>query len=196
VLGVQEAQHRGEAVKLKSQLSEDDVRRLRVGDKVELSGTIVTARDMGHKYLIEGNNIPFDLNIIYHCGPIVKDMKVVSAGPTTSIREEPYEAEVIRTFGVRAIIGKGGMGEKTQEALSSFGCVYLAAVGGAGALVAEHITEVKDVYKLDEFGMPEAFWVFDVEDMPLFVAMDTKGGNIYGKVLEESGKMLDRALRR
>jgi fumarate hydratase subunit beta len=177
-------------MKLKTPLTEDDARRLRVGDKLELSGTIVTARDMAHKYLVEGNNSPFDLNVIYHCGPIVKDMTVVSAGPTTSIREEPYEATVIETFEVRAIIGKGGMGEKTQKALKRFGCVYLAAVGGAGALMAKRITAVKDVYKLEEFGMPEAFWQFEVEDMPLIVTMDSEGGNLYRRVGEESAKKL------
>ena len=181
-------------MRLRTPLTEETARRLRVGDRVELSGNIVTARDMAHKHLIEGNDIPFDLNVIYHCGPIVKDGKAVSAGPTTSIREEPYEADVIRMFGVRAVIGKGGMGEKTRKALAEYGCVYLSAVGGTGVLMAERIIKVRDVYKLSEFGMPEAFWALEVEDMPLIVAMDTKGGDLYRDVLHESTKRLKEML--
>ncbi|MFH0862933.1 MAG: FumA C-terminus/TtdB family hydratase beta subunit [Candidatus Altiarchaeota archaeon] len=182
-------------MRLRTPLTEDDTRRLCVGDRVELSGNIVTARDMAHKYLIEGGKAPFPLNVIYHCGPIVKDGKAVSAGPTTSIREEPYEADIIRMFGVRAVIGKGGMGEKTRKALARYGCVYLSAVGGAGALMAERIIKVRDVYKLSEFGMPEAFWLFEVEDLPLIVAMDTRGGNLYRQVEEESAKRLNALIR-
>lgn len=177
-------------MKLTTPLTEETVRNLKVGDKVELSGTVVTARDMGHKYLAEGGDIPVYLNAIYHCGPIVKGGKVVSAGPTTSIREEPYESDIIERFGVRAVIGKGGMGERTQEALRRFGCVYLAAVGGAGALMAERIVKVKGVHKLKEFGEPEAFWSFEVEDMPLLVTMDAHGKSLYRLVEAESAKRL------
>jgi fumarate hydratase subunit beta len=181
-------------MKLRTPISEADVRKLIVGDMVELSGTIVTARDVAHKYLKDGGKIPLSLNAIYHCGPIVRGNKVVSAGPTTSIREEPYEAEVIKKHKVRAIIGKGGMGESTLKALQKHGCVYLTAVGGAGALMAERIKSVQGVIKLKEFGAPEALWVFEVEDMPLFVTMDSRGKSAYKKVEEESRRKLKKLL--
>jgi tartrate/fumarate subfamily iron-sulfur-dependent hydro-lyase beta chain len=181
-------------VRLRTPLTEADARKLRIGDRVELTGAIVTARDAAHKYLVEGGKVPFDLNVIYHCGPIVKGKKVVSAGPTTSIREEPYEAEVIRKFRVRAVIGKGGMGERTMKALRKHGCVYLAAVGGAGALMAERMKAVKGVHKLKEFGAPEAFWAFDVEDLPLTVTMDARGNSIYKNVEAESAKRLKKLI--
>ena len=181
-------------MKLKTPLTEAAVRKLKAGDKVELSGTMVTARDAAHKYLVEGGSVPFGLNVIYHCGPIVKDDVVLSAGPTTSIREEPYEADVIKKFNVRAVIGKGGMGEKTLKALGECGCVYLTAVGGAGALMAERIKSVAQVFKLEEFGAPEAFWVFQVEDMPLFVTMDTKGKSLYRQVEARSLENLKRVI--
>jgi fumarate hydratase class I len=167
---------------LKTPLSKEDVCRLKIGDQVELSGTIVTARDAAHKYLMEGGTLPFELNVIYHCGPIVKGQTVLSAGPTTSIREEPYEADVIKRHKVRAIIGKGGMGERTARAMKDVGCVYLAAIGGAGALIAQRIKAVKQVYKLEDFGSPEAFWELEVEGMPLTVAMDAQGQSLYKKV--------------
>jgi tartrate/fumarate subfamily iron-sulfur-dependent hydro-lyase beta chain len=182
-------------VKLKTPLSEKGVRALRVGDALELSGTVVTARDTAHKYLAEGGQAPCDLNVIYHCGPIVKGDAVIAAGPTTSIREEPYEADVIGRFGVRAVIGKGGMGEKTLAAMRSRGCVYLAAVGGAGALMAERVKRILAVHKLREFGAPEAFWVLEVEDFPLVVAMDTAGDSIYRRVEEESAANLRGMLK-
>jgi len=181
-------------VRFKTPLTEEDARSLEVGQKVELSGTIVTARDMAHKYLAEGGEIPFDLNVIYHCGPIVKDNRVLSAGPTTSIREEPYEADVIRKFNVRAIIGKGGMGEKTLDALEEYGCVYLTAVGGAGALIAQRIKSIKQAFKLAEFGAPEAFWVFEVEDLPLIVSMDSNGESLHREVEGRSAANFKRIL--
>jgi fumarate hydratase subunit beta len=186
---------RGEAVRLTTPLSEKDARKLKTGDRILLSGTIVTARDAAHKYLIEGGKVPFGLNAVYHCGPIVKGGKVVSAGPTTSIREEPYEAGVIGRFKTRAIIGKGGMGAKTRKALMERGCVYLEAVGGTGALMAERVKKVAGVFGLEKFGAPEAFWVLEVEDMPLIVAMDSHGKSIYDKVEKESGQRLARLIR-
>lgn len=182
-------------MKLKTPLSEDDVRSLRCGDKVELSGTLVTARDAAHKYLIEGGASPCDLNVIYHCGPIVKDNTVLSAGPTTSIREEPYEAWVISKFGVRAVIGKGGMGDKTLKALKDYGCVYLSAIGGGGALVAKSIRKVKAVHMLEELGSPEAFWELEVEDLPLFVSMDSHGLSIHEKIKTQSHYRLGELVR-
>ncbi|MFH1054500.1 MAG: FumA C-terminus/TtdB family hydratase beta subunit [Candidatus Altiarchaeota archaeon] len=182
-------------MKLRTPLTEDVVRRLNVGDRILLSGTIVTARDTAHKYLSEGGNVPFDLNVIYHCGPLVKEVKVVSAGPTTSMREEPYEADVIRKFRVRAVIGKGGMGDKTLKAMGKFGCVYLAAVGGAGVLMAGKVEGIRQSYKLKEFGAPEAFRVLEVKDMPLVVTMDTKGRSIYRDVESKSCKNLRKTIR-
>jgi fumarate hydratase class I len=181
-------------VKLKMPLGEKDVRKLSIGDSVELSGTVVTARDTAHKYLAEGGKVPFELNVIYHCGPIVKDNKIISAGPTTSMREEPYEADVIKRFGVRAIIGKGGMGDKTLNALKEHGCVYLSAVGGAGVVMAEKIKKVRQSHKAEEFGAPEAFWVLEVEDMPLVVTMDSKGKSLHRNVEKKSLNNLKKIL--
>lgn len=173
-------------MKLKTPLDEHTVRGLTAGDQVQLTGTVVTARDAAHKYLIQGGKPPFSLNVIYHSGPIVKGGRVISAGPTTSIREEPYEADIIRDFGVRAVIGKGGMGDRTKAALVEHGCVYLAAVGGAGVLIADKIRKVKAVHMLDELGPTEAFWALEVEDMPLTVAMDAAGNSLYRRVEEAS----------
>ncbi len=173
-------------MKLKTPLDERTVRALKAGGQVQLTGTIVTARDAAHKRLVQGGRPPFSLNVIYHCGPIVKGGRVISAGPTTSMREEPYEADVIREYGVRAVIGKGGMGERTRTALMRHGCVYLAAVGGAGVLMADRIRRVKAVHMLEELGPTEAFWALEVEDLPLTVAMDAAGGSLYERVEEES----------
>jgi tartrate/fumarate subfamily iron-sulfur-dependent hydro-lyase beta chain len=181
-------------VDVKTPLSEGDARGLRVGDRVRLSGIIVTARDAGHRYLAEGGVAPVDLNVIYHCGPIVKDGRIISAGPTTSMREEPYMADVIGKFGVRAVIGKGGMGDKTLKALGEHGCVYLTAVGGAGVAMAEAVKEVKLTHMLEEFGAPEAFRVLEVEDMPLLVTMDSHGGSLYRDVEGESRNNLKKIL--
>jgi len=178
-------------VKFKTPLSNEDVRGLKTGDRILLSGTVVTARDRAHKYLAEGGEVPFDLNVIYHCGPVIKGEKVVSAGPTTSLRQEPYEPGVIRKFSVRAIIGKGGMGEKTVEAMKEAGCVYLSAVGGAGALMAEKVKRIASVHKLREFGAAEAFWVLEVEEMPLTVTIDASGRSIYKDVEAESKHRLE-----
>jgi fumarate hydratase class I len=174
---------------LETPLSEDETRKLKVGDRVFLNGIIYTARDQVHKHLSE--NMPEEFRdvlkgtVIYHCGPIVKDNKIVSAGPTTSIREEPYEADLIRHYGIRAIIGKGGMGRKTLKALKESGAVYLAATGGAGALLADSIKEIKSS-RFEEFGTPEAMWGLRVEKFPAIVTMDSQGQSIYDDVLESS----------
>ena len=129
--------------------------------------------------------------VIYHCGPVVAHHEdghwsFVSAGPTTSIREEPYQADVIETYTVRGIIGKGGMGKKTSDALGKVGACYLHATGGAGALLAERVKRVVDVKMLEEFGSPEAFWVIEVEDFPLVVTMDSHGGSLHEVVAAAS----------
>lgn len=174
-------------------MSEKDVRKLKIGDKVELSGTIFTARDKAHLYLLESDELKEKLlnGVIYHCGPIVKKRllgyKVVSAGPTTSERLSLYAPEIIRKYKIKAIIGKGGMDKSTLNAMKRYGCVYFAAIGGVGALIASSIKKVKGAYK-EEFGMPEAIYELEVKDMPLIVAMDTKGNSIYEDVLRNSEK--------
>lgn len=144
-------------------------------------------------------------SVIYHCGPVVRRLpplsaekeeswEFVAAGPTTSIREEVYEPDVIAHFGLRGVIGKGGMGPNTLRACHDHGAAYLHAVGGAASLIADAVQEVLTVYKKDEFGVPEAFWVIRVEDFPLVVTMDTHGKSIHDEVAATSKAALDRLL--
>lgn len=190
-------------IKLKVPISEEQIRQLKVGDEVLLSGVIVTARDQAHKLMVEERPdfIRNDLkeSVIYHCGPVVKkeadgSWSFVSAGPTTSIREEPYQADVICEYTVRGVIGKGGMGAKTADGLKKCGAVYFHAVGGAGTLIANAVKKVKTVYKLEEFGTPEAFWVIEVEDFPLVVTMDSHGKSLHKEILERSTEIAKRIL--
>ena len=182
-------------IKLKTPISEKDIRKLKVGDTVLLSGVIATGRDEAHKLMIEEKpDFIRDVlkeSVIYHCGPVVKKgedgkWRFVSAGPTTSAREEPYQADVVCEYKLRGVIGKGGMGPKTAEGLQRCGAVYFHAVGGAGTLIANSVKEVKAVYKLEEFGTPEAFWVIEVEDFPLVVTMDSHGGSLHKEIKEKS----------
>lgn len=175
---------------------EEDIRKLKVGDEVLLTGVMITGRDAAHKYMIENDAAevrPYlENSMVYHCGPVVKKVKgkwtFVAAGPTTSIREEPYEADIIRKFKVRGVIGKGGMGDKTLAACREHGCVYLHAVGGLATILARSVKEVKTVFKLEEFGTPEAMWVIDVEKFPVIVTMDTHGKSIHNDILRKSEK--------
>ncbi|HNQ22177.1 MAG TPA: FumA C-terminus/TtdB family hydratase beta subunit [Phycisphaerae bacterium] len=204
------------ATKLTVPISEEQIRALKVGDQVLLSGVIFTGRDAAHKYMVESfikgpcpdsEKKLYDMlkkelagSVIYHCGPVVKkrpDGKYdfVAAGPTTSIREEPYQADVIGHFGVRGVIGKGGMREKTLEGCRRHGAVYLHAIGGAATLIAETVKEVVDVYKLD-FGVPEAFWKIRVVDFPCVVTMDTHGQSLHDRVEAESKRKLEALLAR
>ncbi|MGL4555571.1 MAG: FumA C-terminus/TtdB family hydratase beta subunit [Gemmataceae bacterium] len=182
------------AVRLKTPLTEADVRGLKAGDVVLLSGTVYTGRDEVHKYLDRGGELPqIRGGVIYHCGPVVMKegggYRVVAAGPTTSIREEPYQAGVIERFGVRAVIGKGGMGAKTLEACQKFGCVYLHAIGGAAQIYARCIKRVPAVF-LEQFGSPEAVWQMEVEDFPAVVTMDARGRSLHQEVSDASkGKL-------
>jgi tartrate/fumarate subfamily iron-sulfur-dependent hydro-lyase beta chain len=175
--------------------TEDRIRALKVGDIVHVSGMLYTGRDAVHKYLHEGGVPPVNLRdqILYHCGPVVIKEKgkwvVKAAGPTTSIREEPYQGHLIEKFGLRAVIGKGGMGPKTLEACAKCGCVYLHAVGGAAQVLAECVTEVVGVY-LEEFGSPEAIWAFRVKEFPAVVTMDSHGNSLHAAVLEQSKERL------
>jgi tartrate/fumarate subfamily iron-sulfur-dependent hydro-lyase beta chain len=186
-------------IDLTTPLSEDVVRRLRVGDLVAVTGVIVTARDRAHAYLAGADvrsELPFNLagGVIYHCGPLARrtpgGLTVVSAGPTTSARMAAYEAAVVERYGVRAVIGKGGLPDDLLDSFARLGCVYLAAFGGCGALYARHIRRVLQVFKEAEFGGPEAFWVLEVERFPAIVSMDTHGGSLHGEVRERSREAL------
>jgi fumarate hydratase class I len=188
----------GEVVRLETPLSETDVRALKVGDVVLLSGVVFTGRDAVHKYLHEGGELDVIRDaVIYHCGPVVLEKdgeyKVVAAGPTTSIREEPYQADIIKKFGVKAVIGKGGMGAKTQKACQEHGAVYLHAIGGAAQIYAQCIQRVLSV-RLEEFGSPEAVWELEVQNFPAVVTIDSHGNNLQQVVADHSQELLGAAL--
>lgn len=184
-------------------LTESQVRKFKINDNISLNGTIVTARDAAHTWLLEKKRDEvaeiLKGSVIYHCGPVVKktngEWKFVAAGPTTSIREEPYESKVIERYGIRGIIGKGGMGELTAEGLKRFGAVYLHAVGGAASLIAESVVKVKDVFMLEEFGMPEALWVIEVRNFVTVVTMDSAGNSLHKGLMEKSSKIADRLIK-
>ena len=185
----------GREVKLQAPLTEEAVRSLKVGDVVLISGRMFTGRDAVHSHLMK-HEPPVDLNgsVLYHCGPVVvkegEGYRVTAAGPTTSIREEPYQGEIITRYGVRAVIGKGGMGAKTLAALKDFGAVYLNAIGGAAQFYARAIKKVDDVSLL-EFGTPEAMWHLQVEDFPAIVTMDSHGNSLHTDIETESGRQLE-----
>jgi fumarate hydratase class I len=201
-------------VDLSIPISDEEVRALHVGDTVRLSGVMVTGRDTAHKYMIENfirtDEVPeseqplheelkrlLRESVIYHCGPVVRQREdgaweFVAAGPTTSIREEVYEPEVIEYFGLRGVIGKGGMGPNTLRACQEYGAAYFHAVGGAASLIAAAVKEVVTVHKKDAFGVPEAFWVIRVEDFPVVVTMDTHGRSIHDDVEAASQAALER----
>jgi fumarate hydratase class I len=186
----------GREVALRAPLTEEQVRSLKVGDVVLVSGRMFTGRDEVHSYLMK-HDPPVDLrgSVLYHCGPVVvkegDGWRVTAAGPTTSIREEPYQGEIIKRYGVRAVIGKGGMGAKTLAALKEQGAVYLNAVGGAAQFYARTIEGVDDVSLL-EFGTPEAMWHLRVKDFPAIVTMDAHGNSLHKEIEQESGKHLEQ----
>jgi fumarate hydratase class I len=187
-------QRTGREVVLRTPLSEEQVRSLKVGDVVLISGRAYTGRDAVHHHLMK-HEPPVDLrgSVLYHCGPVVKKegerWTVTAAGPTTSIREEPYQADVIKRYGVRAVVGKGGMGAKTLAALQEAGAVYLNAIGGAAQFYARTIKSVDGV-SLMEFGTPEAMWHLTIEDFPAIVTMDAHGQSLHKDVEQESAKEL------
>jgi fumarate hydratase subunit beta len=190
-------------IQLQTPISEEAIRSLKVGDEVEISGTLFTGRDAVHKYLHEGGKLPAEVNlrggILYHCGPVVikdeqQNWKCVAAGPTTSIREEPYQWQVIRDFGLRGVIGKGGMGDKTLAACKQHGCVYLHAIGGAAQVLAETIKRVSNVYMMEQFGAPEAIWEFDVIRFPSVVTMDAQGNSLHKEIFAASQAELAKHL--
>ena len=187
----------GREVVLSAPLREEDVRALKVGDVVMVRGEMYTGRDAVHAYLMK-NAPPVDLNgaVLYHCGPVMLEQQgkwtVRAAGPTTSIREEPYQADVIKRYGVRAVIGKGGMGAKTLAALKDSGAVYLNAIGGAAQFYARTVRDVLGVNLL-EFGVPEAMWHLRVDNFLAIVTMDAHGNSLHADVeratAEELGKL-------
>ncbi len=190
-------------IRLTFPFTEKKIRALKVRDEVFISGVVFTGRDAVHKYLHDGGLLPAGVNlrdgILYHCGPVVlKDeqgnWKVTAAGPTTSIREEPYQGQIIKEFGIRGVIGKGGMGDRTLAACKESGCVYLHAVGGAAQVLAECIKKVRNVYLLEQFGSPEAIWEFEVENFPAVVTMDAHGHSLHKEVFASSEAELAKRL--
>jgi len=168
-----------------------EIKKLKIGDIVYVTGKIFTARDEAHHIMLgkDKNALPFDPSemALYHCGPLMKktngEWQVISAGPTTSSRMEIFEDKFMEKYGVNIIIGKGGMGERTEKALQKHSAVYTAYTGGAGALAADKVKEVPAVYWLDELGMPEAVWIFKVKEFgPLVVSMDSHGKSIYKEI--------------
>jgi fumarate hydratase, class I len=185
----------GREVVLRSPLTEEQARALKVGDVVLVNGEMFTGRDAVHAHLMK-NPPPVDLRgaVLYHCGPVMlkqgETWTVKAAGPTTSSREEPYQADIIRNYGVRAVIGKGGMGAKTLAAMKQCGAVYLNAIGGAAQYYARRIEQVRGVH-LMEFGIPEAMWHLKVRDFLAIVTMDAHGASLHADVERESGERLE-----
>ena len=197
-------------------IREEDIISLHVGDPVALCGVMITGRDAVHKWMVDtfikktrspqGDDLEvyaalkplLDEGVIYHCGPVVSGLdsgayRFVAAGPTTSIREEPYQGDVMRHFRLRAVIGKGGMGAKTLAACQEVPGVYLHAIGGAASLIAQTVVKVLGVYKLD-FGVPEAMWVIEVKDFPAVVTMDAHGESLHAVVEDQSRAVLENLL--
>ncbi|HNO92561.1 MAG TPA: FumA C-terminus/TtdB family hydratase beta subunit [Anaerolineales bacterium] len=199
-------------------ISDEAIRDLKVGDSVALSGMMVTGRDAAHKWMMEtfikktrapqGDDLQvyeelkklLHGSVIYRCGPVVsgldtKEYKFLAAGPTTSIREEPYQADVMKHFNVKGVIGKGGMGAKTLKGCQETPGVYLHAIGGAASFLAQTVVKVHGVFKM-EFGVPEAMWVIEVKDFPVVVTMDSHGGSQHAVIDDASKKVLDGLLEK
>ena len=176
--------------------AEEIIRALKAGDAVSVNGKVWTGRDRFHKHFADGGALPVDFRdgALYHCGPVVvkegKEWRIVAAGPTTSVRENPYEPEFIAKTGLRVVIGKGGMDERTLEACRKPGAVYLQAVGGAAALAAKCVKRVSNVYFLEAFGAAEACWEFEMEDFRCVVAMDSRGNSLFEDVRKCSQERL------
>ena len=192
---------------LNSPFSEKAIRALKAGDAVSITGRLYTGRDKFHKFFADGGKLPVDFRdgALYHCGPVVVNSNtrtlkhpntysVVAAGPTTSVRENPYEPDFISKTGVRIIIGKGGMDARTLAAMKKHGCVYVQAVGGGGAIYADAVKKVAGVSMLGEFGAAEAVWHLDVVDFRGVVAMDAHGNSLFDAVRQASERRL-RSLR-
>ncbi len=190
--------------KLNPPLTKEVILSLKVGDKVTINGRLITGRDKVHKFLFNERpspeGIPFNLKgaILYHCGPIIKETKegykLIAGGPTTSIRVEMYEHQIISQYGIRAVMGKGGMGKKTLNAFRENGCVYLHTMSGAAVYLADRVKRVVDVWKLEDFGMSEAMWVFEVEEFPAIVTMDAHGRSLHEEIEKISSEKLKKLL--
>ena len=203
-------------IELSTPLRDETILALKVGQAVSVSGTMITARDAAHKWLVDTfirktrqpqeNDLQvyeelkelLPGSILYHCGPVVagldtKEYRFVAAGPTTSIREEPYQSEVMTHFNLKVVVGKGGMGPKTLQGCQAGPFIYLHAIGGAASYIARTVTRVRKVFKL-EFGVPEAMWVIDVQDFPAVVTMDAHGASLHAVVAADSRKVLDSLL--
>lgn len=199
-------------------ISDETILELKVGEPVTLSGIMVTGRDAAHKWMVEtfirktrqpqGDDLQvyeelkklLNGSVIYHCGPVVagldaKEYKFIAAGPTTSTREEPYQADVMKHFNLKGVIGKGGMGAKTLKGCQETPAVYFHAIGGAASFLAQTVTQVRGVFKM-EFGVPEAMWVIEVKDFPVVVTMDAHGGSQHAAIEESSKKVLGELLAR
>lgn len=203
-------------IKVQMPISDEEIRKLKVGDSVALSGIMLTGRDAVHKWMIDtfierriepkgDDREVYDAikpmlegGVIYHCGPVVAgletgDYEFVAAGPTTSIREEPYQGAIMAHFNAKGVIGKGGMGAKTLKACQEVPCVYFHAIGGAATLIAQSVKKVVGVYKMD-FGVPEAIWVLEVEDFPVVVTMDSHGQSIHADIEGKSKVVFDELM--
>lgn len=168
---------------LNTPISRKDILKLKIGDEVLLSGVIFTARDLAHRFLLENNFKKIKDSVIYHCGPVIKGNNVIAAGPTTSARLNPYMPKLIKKYGLKAIIGKGGMDKHVLNALKGR-AVYFSAIGGVGVFYAE-LMKIKNVYK-KELGPTEAIWEFEIKDFPLVVTMDSYGRSLHENVYRES----------
>lgn len=188
---------------LETPLDEEEIRNYRVGDIFKISGKVFTARDAAHKKLLEvvekdkKLQFPFEDYPCFHCGPVMEkkneEWNVISAGPTTSIRMEIFEEEFMKKIGTKVFIGKGGMGEDTSKALENYGGVYAQYTGGAGSLMAKSVKEIEDVYYLEELGIPEAVWIFKVEEFgPLVVTMDSEGSSIHRNISKKIENNLEK----
>ena len=198
-------------------IEDDVIRSLHAGEPVTLTGIMMTGRDAVHKWMSDtfiketrqpqGNDLQvyeeikkyLDKGVLYHCGPVVagldtKEYKFVAAGPTTSAREEPYQADVMKHFNIKGVIGKGGMGAKTLKGCEEVPGVYFHAIGGAASYLAQTVQKVLGVYKLEEFGVPEAMWVIEVKNFPVVVTMDSHGVSKHSTLDESSHKVLDELL--
>jgi len=191
---------------LKTPVPEQEIRKLHAGDLIYVTGTVITARDEAHLKALElhgkGESPPVEFkgNAVFHCGPIMKKdgeaWRVVAAGPTTSARMEIFQDEFIEVYRPAVIIGKGGMGARTSKACQEYGCVYGAFTGGAALLAAQGIKKVRDVFWLEELGMPECLWVYDAEDFgPMIVTIDAHGGNLTAdvgaKIMERRDRLIE-----
>jgi len=192
---------------LKTPVPEEEIRNLRAGDLIYVTGTVITARDEAHLKALElhekGEAPPVDFkgNGVFHCGPIMQkddggEWRVVAAGPTTSARMEIFQDEFIKVYRPSVIIGKGGMGKRTAKACQEYGCVYGAFTGGAALLAARGIKKVRNVFWLEELGMPECLWIYDVENFgPMIVTIDTHGGNLTADVGAKVAEKRDQLIK-